>query len=260
MAAAKESGGRPAAEELERLYLQPPERFTAERDALAKRLREDGDREAAEDVKKLRKPSLAAWLVNQLGLREAKDVEELLDAGARLRKTEEAMMRGKGDAGDLRAAAADEREAVERLVEAARRIAADDDRKLNQTMLDRVAETLQAANADEELAEKLREGRFEKEAKRATIGTGALPAATGRGRRSDAKAKASRERKEAEAELDSARRDLERAEGVVERAQADVDLHSERLKGAKDALSKARREAKAAVAELRRAEARAKKS
>jgi hypothetical protein len=259
MARVKKKPGGHVAEELERLYLQAPERFTAERDALAKRLREDGDREAAQEVRKLRKPSLAAWLVNQLGLREPDDVEALLDAGERLRGAEQAMLAGKGDGDELRVAAVEERDAIERLVAAARRIAADDDRKLNQATLDRVAETLQAAGADEETAEKVRAGRLTRETRRASIGASTRAPSGGRSARVTKKQKAARAREEASAALDGARRDLERAHGVAERAQDDVDLHADRLKGAREALTRAKREAKRAESEVRRAEQRSKK-
>ena len=246
-------------EDLERLYLQPPERFTETRDALAKRLREEGDRAAAEEVRKLRKPSVPAWLVNQLGLREPAEVKKLLDAGERLRGAEDAMLAGRGDGEDLREAAAAERAAVERLVSIAREIAAADDRKLNRAALDRVAETLQAAGADEEIADAVREGRLAKEQKRATIGVSTRAPSSKRAAGGTKEAKASRDRAEAKAAVEAARRDLERAEGVVERAQSDVDVHAQRLKEAKDDLASAKRHAKSAAAELRRAQARAKK-
>ena len=50
------------------LYALPLERFTPERDALAKELAADGDRAGAARVKALRKPVVAAWAVNALAL------------------------------------------------------------------------------------------------------------------------------------------------------------------------------------------------
>lgn len=43
--------------ELDSLYQVPLGEFTAARDELAKRLRDEGEREQAEEVKKLRKPT-----------------------------------------------------------------------------------------------------------------------------------------------------------------------------------------------------------
>jgi hypothetical protein len=52
--------------EAERLYGLPLDEFTAARDARARELRRDGEREKAAEVAALRKPVLAAWLVNML--------------------------------------------------------------------------------------------------------------------------------------------------------------------------------------------------
>ncbi|HEX6580351.1 MAG TPA: hypothetical protein VF195_05715, partial [Actinomycetota bacterium] len=51
---------------IDELYGLPLERFTAERDALAKELASAGDRDGAARVKALRKPVVAAWAVNLL--------------------------------------------------------------------------------------------------------------------------------------------------------------------------------------------------
>jgi hypothetical protein len=52
--------------ELDALYQLPLDQFTSARDELAKRLRTDGQAEQAEQVKALRKPTVAVWLVNRL--------------------------------------------------------------------------------------------------------------------------------------------------------------------------------------------------
>ena len=65
---------------------------------------------AAQEIKKLRRPSQAAWLVNQLALRHGDAVEELLAVGSRLRKLEDEMLAGEAITDALRAAAAEERD------------------------------------------------------------------------------------------------------------------------------------------------------
>src|ERR671928_57650 len=45
----------------DRLYGLPLEEFTAERDKAARELRREGSKEEADRVKKLKKPSAAAW-------------------------------------------------------------------------------------------------------------------------------------------------------------------------------------------------------
>src|SRR3989442_10686034 len=76
-------------EALDRLYGLERESFVAERDTLVRELRTAGERETAELVKQLRKPTLAAWTINQLARQERRDVDLLLDAGHRLREAQE---------------------------------------------------------------------------------------------------------------------------------------------------------------------------
>src|SRR5262245_11952272 len=71
---------RPAAVAVE-LYGLPLEEFTAERDRRAKALRAEGERDAAAVVAALRKPTLAAWTVNQLVRSRRDDLDALLEAG-----------------------------------------------------------------------------------------------------------------------------------------------------------------------------------
>jgi hypothetical protein len=211
-------------------------------------------------VRKLRRPSQAAWLTNQLALREPKALEELLGAGQRLRDAEDAMLAGEGDAAELRSAADDERAAIARLTELARELAVSDGREPSATTLDRVAETLQAAGTDAKLAERVRAGRLDKEARSATIGVSArTPTESRRGRTARPPADDRAERDRARAELESARRDLKRAEQRRDRAQDDVDKHSERLKQARADLAEAKRDVKRLQAAVSRSERRAKK-
>src|SRR3954454_13095717 len=97
------------------LYALPLERFTPERNALAAELRSEGDAEGAAAVKALRKPSAAAWAVNQLVRAEPDLVEALLGAGGELRQAHRQAASGKR-AEQLRAAADAERSAVEQLM------------------------------------------------------------------------------------------------------------------------------------------------
>src|SRR4051794_31350084 len=98
--------GRVTDERIRRLYGLPLDQFTAERNALAAELR-------SVDVKALRKPSAAAWAVNQLVRAEPELVEALLGAGGELRQAHRQAASGKG-AQQLRAAAGSERAAVRR--------------------------------------------------------------------------------------------------------------------------------------------------
>ena len=75
----------PVDDAADRLYGLPLEDFIAERDATAKALRKDGDKEAAAAVAKLPKPSQVAWVANQLGRAGADD---LLAAGDAIREAQ----------------------------------------------------------------------------------------------------------------------------------------------------------------------------
>ena len=120
--------------EIDELYGLPLDEFTKERDALARRLRSDGRREEAAEVAELRKPVLAAWLVNRLARERRDDVRELVAAADAVRK-------GEADAHDRFRRTADE------LVRAARDLVAGDGRKPTDAVLRDVATTLRAAAA-----------------------------------------------------------------------------------------------------------------
>ena len=64
--------------EEDQLYGLPLDEFTKARDELAGHLKNEGSTEQASRVKKLRKPSVAAWALNQLARRNPDLVEELL--------------------------------------------------------------------------------------------------------------------------------------------------------------------------------------
>src|SRR4051794_41704309 len=74
---------------------------------MAKELRKAGDRAAADEVKKLRKPSVSAAVVNRLARAASDDVEGLLAAGEALRQAQ----LGGGGPDPLSAGARDERRA-----------------------------------------------------------------------------------------------------------------------------------------------------
>jgi hypothetical protein len=54
------------------LYGLAPEEFTAARNALVKATKDAGDHTTSDSLKALRKPTLAAWLANQLGAHGAR--------------------------------------------------------------------------------------------------------------------------------------------------------------------------------------------
>lgn len=165
------------------LYGLPLDRFVAERGALAKALRAEGRREEAAEVAALKKPSVAAWAVNQIVRTQKRPVGALFEAGDALRTTQEELLAGRGDARTLRAAAESERGAVEALVEAARGLLTSEGHELSTAVVERVSETLHAAALDDSAREQVREGRLVRELRHIGFGLGEAAGAGAPGRR-----------------------------------------------------------------------------
>jgi hypothetical protein len=149
-----------AADPGDELFDLPPEEFVAARDALAKRLKADGDKEASAAVKALRRPTVAAWAVNQVARSTTgrKDIATLLQVGDRLRDAHDALLEGKGDAG-IREATAERRQLVAKLTKAAiAHLGAG-----GEAQHDAISHTFDAAVADPDAGLAVRAGRLSKE-------------------------------------------------------------------------------------------------
>ncbi|HTU60771.1 MAG TPA: hypothetical protein VMF89_20105, partial [Polyangiales bacterium] len=125
--------------ELDVLFQQPPAAHVEARDALATSLRKAGDRAAAERVKKLKRPSPPAWAINQLHFHKA----ELLEAAQRATAALATLHARDGvGPGELSAAVATQRRAIQAALDAAVRDAAEaglpissvDQRKIETTL------------------------------------------------------------------------------------------------------------------------------
>ena len=66
------------------LYGLEPEQFIADRDQLAKAARDDGDERTSAAIKALRKPTVAAWLANQLVRVDPEGIHALTELGEQL--------------------------------------------------------------------------------------------------------------------------------------------------------------------------------
>jgi hypothetical protein len=210
------------------LFGLPPEEFVAARDELARRLRREGEAEAAKRVKGLRRPPLSAWAVNQLARRPGAGLGPLLAAGERLRAAHQAALAGEG-AAELRAAAKAEREAVAALVQAALELLREAGHPTTDATRNRVAATLHAAAASPEAAELVRDGRLTADLD--PSGFGAVPdgafaeAAAGATARRATRTRRDVEAEEngdrgAAAEVDQAARQARRAAAVAARDDA----------------------------------------
>ena len=159
-------------QDVERLFGLAPAAFVAARDEAARRLKREGDAEAAARVKALRRPSLSAWAVNQLARERRADLARLLEAGERLRAAHEAAVSGAG-ATELRVATRAERQAVAGLLEAAVEVLTAAGHPATDATRDRIAATLHAAAADPAAAEQVGRGRLTHDLD--PSGFGALP-------------------------------------------------------------------------------------
>jgi len=242
------------------LYGLPLDQFTPERNALARELRNGGKRGEAAEVAALRKPSVAAWAVNQLVRTQRKDVSGLFEAGDALRSAQDDVVAGRGDGRALRAAAERERAAVDALTGAARGLLTSEGHELSQTIIDRVADTLNAAALDDDARAQVKHGRLERELRHVGLGVGAMgalpakPPAPARPKRPSAdraaEEQAERERAEARAEARATEREARRR---LERAERAHNAAAERRERAAKALEEAEAELSDAEAELEEA-------
>jgi hypothetical protein len=145
--------------EIDRLYGLPLDEFTARRNELVKRLKKEGDEEAAEQVTALVKPTVPAWTINQLARRQKKEVHAFLATGTRLRKAQERALAG-GGVGALNAAQAEERESVRDLVDRATAILEEAGRPPTRAVLERIRATLGAAVLTDPERAALKAGRL----------------------------------------------------------------------------------------------------
>jgi hypothetical protein len=145
---------RAAADEL---YALRPDGFVARRDELAAEAKQAGDRTLAADVKKLPRPSVAAWAVNMLLRHHPDQVEQVLDLGAALREAQESMA---GD--ELRQLGRQRRQLTAAVTRQARSLASELGQKLGDAAVTQVEETLHAAMVDAEAARAIRTGLLAK--------------------------------------------------------------------------------------------------
>jgi hypothetical protein len=248
------------------LFGLPPEEFVAARDELARRLRREGEAEAAKRVKALRRPPLSAWAVNQLARGPEGGLGELLAAGERLRAAHQAALAGEG-AAELRAAAKAEREAVAALVLAALELLREAGHPTTEATRDRVAATLHAAAASPEAAELVGGGRLTADLDPSGFGAATEdgdraaaekedPAAR-RARRSAALAARDDARKRARLAADQAvlaTRHAERLGRLADQAEREAGRARATAAAAIEAASAARERATRAAKDLREAE------
>jgi len=254
--------------DLDRLFQLPPEEFTAARNDLVRR----GGGDAAA-LRRLRKPPVAAWAVNQLYWKRRATYTALIDAAADLRRTHKAVLGGRQ--GDLRAATKAHDAALDTAIKTTMKLLREGGHPASDATRQAIVSTLRALPADAppgRLEHVLQPGGFEMLSGMTVRGRASpaapkppAPKASAASKRSheepdgraekqriarqrEAAAAAAHARREAEqaarrAEFERARaaREVEKADARVEEARADLDRAREALAKAQAAAAAARR-------------------
>lgn len=231
---------------VDRLYALPPKEFVAARNRLAERLRPQ-DRDAADEVQALIRPTKAAWALNVVARAAPDDVVALRAAGEAVREAQQRAVSGAHD-GSLRAADERRDEIISRLADAAVAHAGTGHREAIQA-------TLEAASVDPDVGDRLAAGRLSKPAPLPT-GLGDLAsmlesstaprrtkAPTGSkvgGLRRDLQ-RVEREISRETDTLDRAHADLERLRATIETAEARRGEHIRRRDALREDLDAATR-------------------
>ena len=260
----------------DQLYAADPAEFTDRRSDLVAQARADGDQAAARAIGALRKPTRAAWVVNQLARADPDAVARLGRLGDELRAAESAL-----DGGKLRELSQTRRELLGQLARQALDGAGVTDPP--DALQQEVTGTLNAALADPQVAARVGQGQLAKSVQPAGFGFGLAagdddghddaepnppPAARDRAERKQqaAQKQAEREQREqAERErerraVDEAAQTLAEADRVADSAQsAEADRENtvrqleEQLEDAQDALADAKRRSREARTAQRQA-------
>ena len=276
------------------LYGCKPDEFVAERDAAVAQAREDGDRDLARAIGKLRRPTRAAWLANLLARERADQLEGLLGLASGLVDAQRTL-----DGSMLRELSTRRHQLVAAMAREAGRLARAEHEPVNDSLLRELQGILEAALADPVVADEVRSGRLTRTLTYSGFGpdaeAGTTPTPAGRGAgpeppedqadaagtgvrdgdRREHDERAERERAEREqAERERRERALADAEAeeaeAVEQQQADEaarddavatrDAARDRVAGLMSELDAAREAERAATTAAREAETAAKAS
>jgi len=150
----------------EALYGLTPGEFTPARDAEAKAVRADGDRALADRVKRLRKPSAAAWVVNMLMRHRQEQMLSVLDLGESLRRAQADL---DGDA--LRELTRQRRRLIAAVTGDGTKLARELGQKVSDSVARQVEQTLHAAMVDTDAAAAVRTGMLVEPLAPAGLGT-----------------------------------------------------------------------------------------
>jgi len=254
----------------DKLYGMDPGDFVSARSECAAEARRAGNRELTAAIGRLRKPTVAAWMVNLLARERADEVAALLDLGDSLRAAQRRL-----SGSDIRALSAQRRRVVTALERAAADLADERGRHATESALREVGQTLNAALADPGVADEVRAGRLasivehsgfgdlssvpltlvpdsaeDGEAERTAPERSKTRVTRSSGGRPDRDTKRDKADKAGNAERDQA----ERSKAETEARQAEIDAVAAEAESARAAVEQARSASGDADAELERFE------
>ncbi len=214
------------------LYSLPTGEFIVARNRSVKQARAEGDRQLAEQIRSLRRPSTAAWLTNQLVREHRGEIQPLLDLGRELREVMADL-----DADELRELTQQRYRLVSALVQRGRTLGAVRGVRVTDEVAQVLRSTLEATLSDPDSARSVASGRLTEALSVSGFGSGAgagaaeaahesTPRSPGKGRAvSDLDVK----------RKDKARRLAERvaeAEESARAARGDLETAADRLRSA----------------------------
>ena len=262
---------------VDELYGLPPEEFTAARNTAAKQAKSDGDAELSDKVKALAKPTVAAWMANQLARERADELESLSLLGEQMREATASM-----DGARLRELTPRRHSEVDALVKDATKLSG---RKVSADVTQKLRETLDAALIDPAAAQAVRSGQLTSALRH--VGFGVVDESgepsnvfqlaprrslrTAEQKRAAKKAEPKRDEKrikeaekaaaEAEAVLDAAearvddvKSNLAELTEQITQAQDDIERLTAELEEAKQTLEQSRKDRKQVESDLKAAE------
>ncbi|WP_369222329.1 hypothetical protein AB5J52_13200 [Streptomyces sp. R39] len=227
------------------LYGLEPGDFTAVRDERAKTARVNGDRELAERIRRLRRPTLAAWASNLLVREQPDEAQRLLQLGEALRQAHEDL-----DGEQLRELSAQQHQLTYALARQASRLTAQAGQRISDDVRQEVQDTLHAVLADPTGAAQWAKGRLTKPL---SVPAG-FPAPLGQPPPAAAAESAPRPADEA-ADLDAVPRRREQRERIERARQQAADAERE-LHECEDRMSAAEEERRRTDEERRQADQR----
>ncbi|HLH27309.1 MAG TPA: hypothetical protein VKW77_00255 [Acidimicrobiales bacterium] len=227
------------------LYAEAPSAFVSARGELVRRARSAGDRSLADALRKLRRPTTSAWMVNLLARQRREEVDELLGLGRQLRSAQRDLA-----ADELRRLSGRGHELVSALTRASGQLAEREGSRPSAGVLDEVRGTLEATLADPEAGEAVGDGALTEPLRYSGLGLELLGGAATTSRRASSRPRTSRRPARGSPATDAGAAEAAEAELAV--AERDLEAAHREAKAAAEELEEVRRQVVEREAELLR--------